>query len=88
MNVIVAPVDYIPATALRYLRAARIIHPFPVALNVAATAALAGIAAGGVPPAFDLARLMVAMFCVQVVLGGVRDRVVAACRGDLLRLLT
>ena len=73
MNVRVAPVDYIPTTALRYLRAARIIHPFPVALNVAATAALAGIAAGGVPPAFDLARLTVAMFCVQAAIGASND---------------
>ncbi len=50
MNVRVAPIDYIPATALRYPRAARIIHPFPVFLNVAATAALAGIAAGACRP--------------------------------------
>ena len=73
MNVRLAPADYIPPTALRYLRAARIIHPFPVALNVAATAALAGIAAGGVPPAFDLARLTVAMFCVQAAIGASND---------------
>ena len=73
MTVPATLVDYIPPTPLRYLRAARIIHPFPVALNVAATAALAGIAAQGVPPAFDLARLTIAMFCVQAAIGASND---------------
>ena len=59
--------------ALRLLRAARIIHPFPVGLNVAATAALAGIAVDGVPAAADLARLTVAMFCVQAAIGASND---------------
>ena len=60
-------------TALRWLRAARVIHPFPVGLNVAATAALAGIAVDGVPAAADLARLTVAMFCVQAAIGASND---------------
>ena len=37
MNVPATLVDYIPPTPLRYLRTARIIHPFPTALNVADT---------------------------------------------------
>lgn len=73
MNTHTSAISYIPATTLRLLRAARIIHPFPVALNVAATAALAGIAAEGVPSAFDLARLTVAMFCVQAAIGASND---------------
>ena len=60
-------------TALRWLRAARVIHPFPTGLNVAATAALAGIAVDGVPAAADLARLTVAMFCVQAAIGASND---------------
>ncbi len=60
-------------TALRLLRAARVIHPFPVGLNVAATVALAGIAVDGVPAAADLARLTVAMFCVQAAIGASND---------------
>ena len=55
------------------LRAARVIHPFPVGLNVAATAAIAGIAVDGVPEAADLARLMIAMFCVQAAIGASND---------------
>ena len=34
---------------MRLLRAARVIHPFPTLLNVAATGALAFVAARGVP---------------------------------------
>ncbi len=60
-------------TALRMLRAARVIHPFPVGLNVATTAALASIAVDGVPAAADLARLTVAMFCVQAAIGASND---------------
>ncbi len=55
------------------LRAARVIHPFPVGLNVAATAAIAGIAVDGVPEATDLTRLTVAMFCVQAAIGASND---------------
>lgn len=60
-------------TALRLLGAARVIHPFPVGLNVAATVALAGIAVDGVPAAADLARLTVAMFCIQAAIGASND---------------
>ena len=59
--------------APRLLRAARIIHPFPLALNVAATAALAAIADEGLPSASVLARLMAAMFCVQAAIGASND---------------
>ncbi len=55
------------------LRAARVIHPFPTGLNVAATAALAVIAVEGVPAAADLARLTIAMFCVQAAIGASND---------------
>lgn len=57
----------------RVLLAARIIHPFPTLLNVAATAGLAAIAAGGLPAASELARLMAAMFCVQAAIGASND---------------
>jgi hypothetical protein len=38
-----------PSAAPRLLRALRIVHPFPTLLNVAATAALAFVAARGAP---------------------------------------
>jgi 4-hydroxybenzoate polyprenyltransferase len=55
------------------LRAARVIHPFPVGLSVAATVALASIAVDGVPAVADLARLTLAMFCVQAAIGASND---------------
>ena len=57
----------------RTLRAARVIHPFPVALNVAATVALAFIATRGWPSASELVRLAAAMFCVQAAIGASND---------------
>ena len=42
--------------ARRLVRALRVIHPFPTLLNVAATAALAFVAADGAPDARTLAR--------------------------------
>lgn len=57
----------------RVVRAARVIHPFPTALNVAATLALAGIAEDGFPPLSVLARLGAAMFCAQAAIGAVND---------------
>lgn len=57
----------------RAIRSARIIHPFPVALNVAATVALAVIASDGLPSAPTLARLAAAMFCVQAAIGASND---------------
>ena len=57
----------------RMLQSARIIHPFPLALNVAATAALAVIASDGLPPTSALLRLTGAMFCVQAAIGASND---------------
>ena len=53
----------------RMLLSARIIHPFPLALNVAATAGLALIASDGLPSTSMLLRLTGAMFCVQAAIG-------------------
>ena len=63
----------------RALRAARVIHPFPVALNVAATVVLACIANDGAPSAPVLARLAAAMFCAQAAIGAAND----VCDRDL-----
>ncbi len=66
----------------RWLRAARIIHPFPTLLNVAATATLAFIAAGGVPPARQLLTMMLVMLFAQSSIGvtnDVFDRELDAC---------
>jgi 4-hydroxybenzoate polyprenyltransferase len=57
----------------RAARAARVIHPFPTALNVAATIVLAIIASGGMPPASVLIRLAAAMFCAQAAIGATND---------------
>ena len=57
----------------RALRAARVVHPFPTALNVAATVALAVIAAGGLPSASVVVRLAAAMFCAQAAIGAAND---------------
>ena len=57
----------------RMLRAVRIIHPFPTLLNVAATAALAFIAARGVPGAWQLATTLLVMLCAQSAIGVTND---------------
>ena len=57
----------------RAVRAARVIHPFPTALNVAATIVLAIIANDGPPPASALIRLAAAMFCAQAAIGAAND---------------
>lgn len=57
----------------RVLLAARVIHPFPTALNVAATIVLAAIANDGLPASAVLARLAAAMFCVQAAIGATND---------------
>ncbi len=57
----------------RWLLAARIIHPFPLALNVAATAVFAVIAVDGLPSASLFVRLTAAMFCVQAAIGASND---------------
>jgi 4-hydroxybenzoate polyprenyltransferase len=63
----------LPHEPLRTLLAARVIHPFPVALNVAATVALAAIANDGLPAVGVLARLATAMFFVQAAIGASND---------------
>ena len=62
-----------PHEPLRTLLAARVIHPFPVALNVAATVALATIANDGLPALDVLVRLGAAMFFVQAAIGASND---------------
>lgn len=63
-----------PGARLREaLRAARIIHPFPTLLNVAATGALAVVAADGWPDGWVLARMLAAMFCTQAAIGAAND---------------
>jgi 4-hydroxybenzoate polyprenyltransferase len=57
----------------RIIRAARVIHPFPTALNVMATLALAVIAYDAVPPAGVLLRLAAAMFFAQAAVGATND---------------
>ena len=57
----------------RAVRAARVIHPFPTALNVAATLALAVVADDGVPEPSVLARLGAAMLCAQAAIGAAND---------------
>jgi 4-hydroxybenzoate polyprenyltransferase len=67
-----APFDARSASR-RWFLAARVIHPFPTALNVAATVGLACIAYDGLPPASTLLRLGAAMFCVQAAIGAAND---------------
>jgi 4-hydroxybenzoate polyprenyltransferase len=62
-----------PLRLERAVRAARVVHPFPVALNVAAAIVLAIIANDGVPSASVLVRLAAAMFCAQAAIGAAND---------------
>lgn len=55
------------------LGAVRIIHPFPTLLNVAATAALAFVAAGGTPAGDVLVRMLLVMLCAQSAIGVTND---------------
>ncbi len=57
----------------RAVRRARLIHPFPTALNVAATVALAFVATDGHPPAGRLLLMAVAMFTAQAAIGTTND---------------
>ncbi|MDP3766705.1 MAG: UbiA family prenyltransferase, partial [Dehalococcoidia bacterium] len=57
----------------RVLGAARVIHPFPTALNAAAAVGLAAIANDGLPSAGTLLRLGAAMFCAQAAIGASND---------------
>lgn len=58
---------------LEALRAVRIIHPFPTLLNVAATAALAFVAAAGAPDAGVLIRMLLLMLLAQSAIGVAND---------------
>jgi 4-hydroxybenzoate polyprenyltransferase len=57
------------------LRALRLIHPFPTALNAVAVVFLALVAERGSPGAWLLARLAVTMFFAQAAIGAVNDYV-------------
>ncbi len=59
--------------ARRLARALRVIHPFPTLLNAAATAALAFVAAAGVPDALTLASMLLVMLCAQSAIGATND---------------
>lgn len=57
----------------RVLAAARIVHPFPTFLNVAATAGLAIVASSGSPDGGVLARMLLVMLCAQCAIGVTND---------------
>ena len=57
----------------RWLRGARIIHPFPTMLNVAATFGLALVAAHGVPDTSLTVRMLIVMFLAQSAIGVTND---------------
>ena len=57
----------------RWLRGARIIHPFPTLLNVAATLGLALVAARGFPDAWLLTRMLLVMLLAQSAIGVTND---------------
>lgn len=61
------------AVAGRTIVAARVIHPFPTLANVVATALFALVAARGWPDGGRLARLLVAMLCIQSAIGAAND---------------
>jgi 4-hydroxybenzoate polyprenyltransferase len=63
------------AVAGRALVAVRVIHPFPTLANVVATALFALVAARGLPDGGRLARLLLAMFCIQSAIGAANDAV-------------
>ena len=62
-----------PQGAARWLRAVRIVHPFPTLLNVAATAALSCVAAHGAPDAPLLGRMLLVMLLAQSAIGVAND---------------
>jgi 4-hydroxybenzoate polyprenyltransferase len=70
-----ARVSVLPArTRLpRAVRAARVVHPFPTLLNVAATAALSFAAADGAPAMGVLARMLAVMLSAQCAIGVAND---------------
>lgn len=62
-----------PSRVPSLVRAARVVHPFPTLLNVAATAGLAFVAVRGAPDAATLARMLVVMLCAQCAIGVTND---------------
>ncbi len=71
---VLAPVAAPPPSRVpAWLRAARIVHPFPSLLNVAATAGLAFAAADGSPSTSMLIRLMLVMLFTQCAIGVTND---------------
>ena len=67
------PVTQASHAVERWVRAARIVHPFPTLLNVAATAGLAFVAADGAPGGPTLARMLIAMLFAQSAIGVTND---------------
>ncbi|MDP9237231.1 MAG: UbiA family prenyltransferase [Chloroflexota bacterium] len=65
--------SHLSPSVMRLCRMARIIHPFPTLLNVAATAALAFVAEKGRPDAGVVVRMLALMFCAQSAIGVVND---------------
>jgi 4-hydroxybenzoate polyprenyltransferase len=57
----------------RWLRAVRIVHPFPTLLNVAAVAGLSYVAADGSPDAGVVIRMLIVMLLVQCAIGVAND---------------
>ncbi len=77
MAVLEAPVHdpptQVPHAIERWVRIARIVHPFPTLLNVAATAGLAFVAADGAPDGATIARMLIAMLFAQCAIGATND---------------
>ncbi len=57
----------------KFVRAARIVHPFPTLLNVGVAAALAVVAVLGLPNISVLARMLGVMLCAQCAIGVAND---------------
>lgn len=70
---IARPASLPPGRLHTFLRATRIIHPFPTLVNVAATAGLAVVAARGAPDAPILLRMLAVMLCAQSAIGIAND---------------
>lgn len=74
-SLVAPPAALSAGSASRRLRAARIIHPFPTFLNVAAVAGLAIVATRGVPDASVLLRMLGVMLGAQSAIGVANDYV-------------
>lgn len=59
--------------ARKFLRAGRVIHPFPTLANVVAIALFAVVAWHGLPPWRSLLKLSLAMLCIQSAIGAAND---------------